>query len=77
MEKGYEGSADFWRALIPRKKPINGGLATEDIWTNSKISSDRVIVELFWPDVFIVDGCGVKIYGMNTCVTILYAYLLH
>lgn len=48
MDKGYQGSADFCRAIIPKKKPINGVLAIEDMRTNSKISSDRVIVENYF-----------------------------
>ena len=48
MDKGYVGAhRDGFRAIIPKRKPPGGVLTRQDLQRNLKISSDRVIVEVF------------------------------
>jgi len=44
-DKGYQGSAEFLRTIIPKRKPANGLLTRGGEEKNRKISSDRVLVE--------------------------------
>lgn len=48
MDKGYQGAAEFIRAIIPKKKPKNGTLSRSDTQRNERIASDRVLVENFF-----------------------------
>lgn len=47
MDKGYQGAEEILRAVIPKRKPRNGVLTSEDTRRNKKIASDRIIVEMF------------------------------
>lgn len=47
-DKGYQGSGEFLRSVVPKKKPRNGFLSPEDEARNRKIASDRIIVENFF-----------------------------
>lgn len=48
VDKGYQGSAAFLRAILPKKKPNLGVLNLEEKKKNKKISEDRIIVENFF-----------------------------
>ncbi|RHZ28019.1 hypothetical protein DYB31_012287 [Aphanomyces astaci] len=47
-DKGYQGIQRVVRAVLPKKKPAGGILTLEDIRSNDRIASDRVIVENFF-----------------------------
>ncbi|RLO00854.1 hypothetical protein DYB28_010362 [Aphanomyces astaci] len=47
-DKGYQGIQRDLRAVIPIKKPAGGILTMDDIRTNDRIATDRVIVENFF-----------------------------
>lgn len=47
-DKGYHGIQTDVRAIIPKKKPVNGALSSGDRTRNANISHDRVIVENFF-----------------------------
>lgn len=48
MDKGYQGTSEYVRSLIPHKKPRNGILSFDNRMKNKNISSDRIIVENFF-----------------------------
>ena len=48
VDKGYQGSQSFIRAIHPKKKPIRGNLTVEDTQRNIRVSSDRVLVETYF-----------------------------
>jgi hypothetical protein len=48
VDKGYQGLDSELRTLQPKKKPRGGELTAEDVNRNTKISSDRVLVENFF-----------------------------
>ncbi|RHY68422.1 hypothetical protein DYB34_007943 [Aphanomyces astaci] len=45
---GYQGIQREVRAVLPTKKPIGGVLTADELRTNDRIASDRVIVENFF-----------------------------
>ena len=47
-DKGYQGAAHHVRVIHPKKKPANGTLSTSDVQFNVRVSSDRIIVEIFF-----------------------------
>ncbi|ETV77220.1 hypothetical protein H257_09107 [Aphanomyces astaci] len=47
-DKGYQGIQRVVRAVLPKKKPAGGILTLDDIRSNDRIASDRVIVENFF-----------------------------
>ena len=57
-DKGYQGAAEFVRAVTPGKKPAHGSLIREDEAYNKEIPSDTLIVEIFFGRVRQL--CGVK-----------------
>jgi hypothetical protein len=48
VDKGYQGLQTTMRAIYPTKKPRGGELSVEAIERNTKVSSDRVIVENYF-----------------------------
>ena len=59
VDKGYQGSQSFIRAIHPKKKPIRGNLTVEDTQRNVRVSSDRVLIEnYFWTCNCIVEDIG-------------------
>ncbi|ETV67324.1 hypothetical protein H257_16412 [Aphanomyces astaci] len=44
-DKGYQGIQRVVRVVLPKKKPAGGILTLEDVRSNDRIASDRVIVE--------------------------------
>nr|CCA17462.1 AlNc14C35G3133 [Albugo laibachii Nc14] len=48
VDKGYQGSQSFIRAIHPKKKTIRGNLTVEDSQRNIRVSSDRVLVENYF-----------------------------
>lgn len=47
-DKGYQGLQSALRTIHPKKKPRGGELTVEDFERNSRVSSDRVIVENYF-----------------------------
>nr|CCA15438.1 AlNc14C11G1380 [Albugo laibachii Nc14] len=48
VDKGYQGSQRFIRAIHPKKKAIRGNLTVEDTQRNIRVSSDRVLIENYF-----------------------------
>ena len=57
MDKGYQGSAEFCRSIIPTKKPIKSSLSAAEKLRNKNVSSDRIIVENYF-------GRKVSLWGL-------------
>ncbi|KAG3177923.1 hypothetical protein PC128_g16653 [Phytophthora cactorum] len=47
-DKGYQGGASMLRVVHPKKKPRNGELTADELARNTRVSSDRVLVENFF-----------------------------
>ena len=59
MDKGYQGSAEFCRSIIPTKKPRNASLSVTEKQGNKNIASDRIIVKNYF-------GRKVSLWGLMT-----------
>lgn len=48
MDKGYQGAAEFMRAISPKKKKPNQHLSLSEEAFNRRVASDRIIVENYF-----------------------------
>jgi hypothetical protein len=47
-DKGYQGAASAVRAIHPKRRPQGGQLTDEEVRRNERVSSDRVLVKIFF-----------------------------
>ena len=48
MDNGYQDTTEVLRAVVPKKKPARGILSRSDEKYNKKLSSDRILVEIYF-----------------------------
>lgn len=48
VDMGYQGSGEFMRTIQPKRKPRNDILSNEDVLRNKRVSSDRIVVEMYF-----------------------------
>ena len=48
VDMGYQGSGAIVRTIQPKRKPRNDELSNDDVQRNRRVSSDRVLVEMYF-----------------------------